>query len=306
VSEQTWWPAAARTRTVGVLVEAGPRGGGRYLVTVDRELLLGRDDACPVVFLSDRVSRRHARLLPMGGDRYAVEDLRSLNGTYVNGARVVGSRELFDGDRLRLGDVELAFRVRAAGADLPAAPRRPPAAHEGAPRGATVAMPPPGAPADAPGEVAGDGGRPGARSRKGSVIMLMVLAVVVAGVGMTAANALFGRAVFPLPFRDTAVTAAQRLPAGCAARPTMSLQPAGGRKGVSVSVRGTCFQPAERVRVSLGGKVLTTATADGQGSLTARVRLDAAAACPADRCELVLEGTQSARRQSATYAAKAA
>ena len=304
MSEQTWWPAATRTGTVGVLVEAGPRGGGRYLVTVDRELLLGRDDACPVVFLSDRVSRRHARLLPMGAGRYAVEDLRSLNGTYVNGARVIGSRELFDGDRLRLGDVELGFRVQTDAAGLPSAPRRAPAPEQGAPRGATAAMPPSGAPAEmAP---AGDGRRPGARSRKGSVIMLLALAVVVAGVGMTAANALFGRTVFPLPFRAAAVSAAQHLPAGCAALPTVSLQPARGRKGLPLSVRGTCFQPAEQVRVTLGGKVLTTATADGKGSLTTHVRLDAAAACPADRCELVLEGAQSARRQSATYAAKGA
>ena len=291
----------------GARREAGPRGGGRYLVTVDRELLLGRDDACPVVFLSDRVSRRHARLLPMGAGRYAVEDLRSLNGTYVNGARVVGSRELFDGDRLRLGDVELAFRVQAGGAGLPAAPRRAPASEEGAPRGATVAMPPSGAPAAAPSQAppAGRRRRAGVRSRWASAIVLTALAVVVAGAGMSAANALFGRPVFPLPFRAAAASAAERLPAGCAARPTVAVQPASGRKGVPVTVRGTCFRPAEQVRVSLSGKVLATATTDKQGALTARVRLDAAAACPADRCELVLEGTQSARRQSATYAAKA-
>ena len=55
MSEQTAWPVATRTNVVGVLVEPGPRGAGRLLATIDDEVLLGRDDACPVLFLSDRV-----------------------------------------------------------------------------------------------------------------------------------------------------------------------------------------------------------------------------------------------------------
>jgi FHA domain len=144
MNEQTAWPAATRTGLVGVLVEPGPRGTGRLLATVEGEVLLGRDDACPILFLSDRVSRRHARLWCFGPGRFALEDLRSLNGTYVNGQRIVRSCELLDGDHVLLADVELAFRVKPASA-LPAAQRLPTPGEAGAARGATAPMPPPAA-----------------------------------------------------------------------------------------------------------------------------------------------------------------
>ena len=144
MSEQTAWPVATRTNVVGVLVEPGPRGAGRLLATIDDEVLLGRDDACPVLFLSDRVSRRHARLWCFGPGRFGLEDLRSLNGTYVNGQRIARSCELLDGDRVLLADVELAFHVRPATA-LPVPQRHPAPGEAGAARGATAPMPPPAA-----------------------------------------------------------------------------------------------------------------------------------------------------------------
>ena len=143
-----------------MLVEPGPRGTGRLLATVDDEVLLGRDDACPVLFLSDRVSRRHARLWCFGPGRYGLEDLRSLNGTYVNGQRIVRSCELLDGDRVLLADVELAFHVRPAAA-MPSAPRQPAPGEAGVARGATAPMPPPAA----LGPAAGVGLEPRARRR---------------------------------------------------------------------------------------------------------------------------------------------
>jgi hypothetical protein len=107
---------------------------------VRAEAVVGREDDCDVVLESGRVSRRHARVWCREG-RLGIEDLGSLNGTYVNRQRVVGSREIVDGDRVTLADVEL--QVRAMPADsLPRLPRPSSPAESRRPRGATEPMPP--------------------------------------------------------------------------------------------------------------------------------------------------------------------
>jgi pSer/pThr/pTyr-binding forkhead associated (FHA) protein len=61
-------------------------------------------------FIVDRalVSRLHCRLTA-GDERLEVVDLSSTNGTYVNGTRVARAL-LTDGDRLRVGRVELTVK----------------------------------------------------------------------------------------------------------------------------------------------------------------------------------------------------
>jgi hypothetical protein len=60
------------------------------------------------LFLDDvTVSRHHARIVVDSG-AYFVEDLNSLNGTYVNHKRIE-RHQLFDGDELQIGKFKLAF-----------------------------------------------------------------------------------------------------------------------------------------------------------------------------------------------------
>ncbi len=62
-----------------------------------------------VLRISDiSVSRFHAQLKGVGGT-WTVRDIGSANGTWVNGARVVGATTLSSGDVLRFGSV--TFRV---------------------------------------------------------------------------------------------------------------------------------------------------------------------------------------------------
>lgn len=61
------------------------------------------------------VSRRHARFrTEVGGEPVVVEDLGSLNGTYVNGSRVEVT-ELHDGDVIRIGRFLLRYRTGGEG-----------------------------------------------------------------------------------------------------------------------------------------------------------------------------------------------
>jgi pSer/pThr/pTyr-binding forkhead associated (FHA) protein len=71
---------------------------------------LGRDPACDFPLPSDVVSRRHAEIewAPKGG--FQIRDLRSKNGTLVNGERVEDVLPLKDGDKLWLGPFSLQFR----------------------------------------------------------------------------------------------------------------------------------------------------------------------------------------------------
>jgi pSer/pThr/pTyr-binding forkhead associated (FHA) protein len=74
--------------------------------------VIGRGLGCDVRVSSKKVSRNHARIRL--ADRAAtLEDLGSRNGTYVRGERVAGPVALADGDDIRLGAVELVFRIAA-------------------------------------------------------------------------------------------------------------------------------------------------------------------------------------------------
>lgn len=74
---------------------------------VDREVVIGRSAECDITLGVAHLSRRHARLF-FSGNQMEVEDLRSSNGTYVNGKQVQRSL-LRDGDELSFDT--LTFKV---------------------------------------------------------------------------------------------------------------------------------------------------------------------------------------------------
>ncbi|MEZ4227277.1 MAG: FHA domain-containing protein [Polyangiaceae bacterium] len=76
------------------------------------QYLVGRSASCQIVLDHPRVSRRHARLT-LDGDRVAVTDLGSVNGIYVNGERVSGSRDLQNGDQLLIGGEQLEITIES-------------------------------------------------------------------------------------------------------------------------------------------------------------------------------------------------
>lgn len=61
------------------------------------------------------MSRRHARLrLLEEGGTATLEDLQSTNGTFIGRKRVKGEVTLNDGDTIKVGPVELHFRLARA------------------------------------------------------------------------------------------------------------------------------------------------------------------------------------------------
>jgi PAS domain S-box-containing protein len=86
------------------------------------QTLLGRHSSCDVVLSAGKVSRQHARIV-REEDNFFLEDLRSRNGTFVNGRRVESRTVLHDGDRIELADCLLAFRT--GNGSTPAVAARP-------------------------------------------------------------------------------------------------------------------------------------------------------------------------------------
>ena len=68
---------------------------------------IGRETDNDIVIPDVLASRHHATLIPMTGGT-AIRDERSINGTFVNGARV-DSAILHDGDVVTIGNVDLVF-----------------------------------------------------------------------------------------------------------------------------------------------------------------------------------------------------
>lgn len=69
---------------------------------------LGRNEACDRQVLSSRVSREHAEI-SMAGGGFRMRDLKSTNGTLVNGQKI-DEVMLNDGDLIVIADVQFSFR----------------------------------------------------------------------------------------------------------------------------------------------------------------------------------------------------
>jgi pSer/pThr/pTyr-binding forkhead associated (FHA) protein len=70
-------------------------------------VIIGREPKCGIQLLVKDVSRRHARIGFCGKD-YQIEDLKSTNGTYVNGIKVL-TCVLRNQDQIEIGGVRILF-----------------------------------------------------------------------------------------------------------------------------------------------------------------------------------------------------
>ena len=78
---------------------------GTFRLTPGAVKTVGRTPRADFILDAALVSRLHCRLTA-AADNLEVVDLRSTNGTFVNGKRIATAR-LKSGDRLRIGRVEL-------------------------------------------------------------------------------------------------------------------------------------------------------------------------------------------------------
>jgi len=86
-------------------------------MTASRTWLIGSSPACDIVIPRPNISRQHCRLTMEEG-RLVLKDLRSTNGTYVNGQAVAGSVEITPNDEIVLAsDIEFPWPDEIGEAD---------------------------------------------------------------------------------------------------------------------------------------------------------------------------------------------
>lgn len=99
-------PAAARLMFPKYVV----RHAGQEFALTEGDNLVGRDPDAHVFIDHPSVSRRHA-LIRIGPRQVLIEDLRSRNGTFVDGRRIDARTELQQGSVIGAGPVTLTFHA---------------------------------------------------------------------------------------------------------------------------------------------------------------------------------------------------
>jgi len=127
-------------------------GEERQLIFDKEEVTIGRATGSDIVLPRSNISKRHARLVDKH-DKVVIVDLRSTNGTYVNGRRITAPELLTYDDKVYIGDFVIRLsrpaeqhpsqRMTAPYSASPTPMGDAPAVQPRSPRAATVAVDPP-------------------------------------------------------------------------------------------------------------------------------------------------------------------
>ena len=96
-------PGSLEVKVVGL---TGAYRGNSYEFR-GSEFLVGRTPNCDLVLVENTTSAQHAKIVKIG-DKFEIQDLRSTNGTFVNGVKV-DRKVLRTGDKLKFDQVEFEF-----------------------------------------------------------------------------------------------------------------------------------------------------------------------------------------------------
>jgi len=102
-------PSALGGKSIHLMVMEGRDKGRSFDITGIGTYTIGRTE-CDVILEDDKISRKHASVVIIRQDQYAVNDLASRNGTFINGARLT-RRNLQHNDLIRVGNTTLRFTV---------------------------------------------------------------------------------------------------------------------------------------------------------------------------------------------------
>lgn len=105
-------PAEARAPDGGNTPRCWLAWNDRRFMLAAGDNIIGRNPECAVWIDVSGVSRRHARVrLDADSGAAAIEDLESMNGTFVNDTRLQSLQALNDGDVVQIASVALTFRT---------------------------------------------------------------------------------------------------------------------------------------------------------------------------------------------------
>jgi|SRR5690606_31738258 len=95
-----------------IIVVSGPNEGDYYPLGT-RTMVVGRDEGCPIQITDDRASRKHFQIrYDAATGQYFGLDMKSANGTWINGRRVDTDIALQDNDEIMVGTSKLVFTLK--------------------------------------------------------------------------------------------------------------------------------------------------------------------------------------------------
>src|SRR6478609_11548822 len=90
------------------------KGGSQRKLDFDKtEVTIGRVQGNDIILPKGNVSKRHSRIV-LKDNRFIVVDLKSTNGTYVNGRKITSPLVVKEGDKIYIGDFILTLEGDAA------------------------------------------------------------------------------------------------------------------------------------------------------------------------------------------------
>jgi len=96
---------------VAYLLITDRKDGSRRRIAIESPtFVIGKKDPCHLVLDRVNISREHCEIAAAAGG-HVVRDLKSRNGTFVDGKKISGETALADGAVVQLGDFTLVFRA---------------------------------------------------------------------------------------------------------------------------------------------------------------------------------------------------
>src|SRR3954471_8882165 len=117
------------------------KGGEQKRLEFDKpEVTIGRVQGNDIILPKGNVSKRHSRIVLKDG-KFIIVDLKSTNGTYVNGRKITSPLVVKGSDKIYIGDFILSIEEMAgAGLSPGLGDEQPPPPP---PRKTTASIPPP-------------------------------------------------------------------------------------------------------------------------------------------------------------------
>lgn len=108
--------------TARLIMQKGPHPNQTFDLA-QKQITIGRSSINEISITDPEISRKHAQLIKQDLE-YAIEDLGSTNGTFVNNRRIVGLTPLHDGDIIEFGEaISLLYEAESTlPIDIPAQP----------------------------------------------------------------------------------------------------------------------------------------------------------------------------------------
>src|SRR5205085_1189637 len=97
------------SRLAAIIISAG-NNEGHYFPLGQRTTVIGRQETCPIQIVDDKISRKHVQIrFDAKEKRFYALDMKSANGTCINGIRIDRDVPLEDFDEIQVGDTKLVF-----------------------------------------------------------------------------------------------------------------------------------------------------------------------------------------------------